>query len=132
MTIPQCRPDTQTAVICDPAAQCQTAVTAFEACPALVLDCEGHNLGTSGGRLSIILLRGVTADSQTYIIDVTQLTPPSLRPILDLLLSPSIQKIVFDGRMDFSALYHELGVELQNVVDLQLVDIMSRFARGEG
>jgi exonuclease 3'-5' domain-containing protein 1 len=74
----------------------------------------------------------VTADSQTYMIDVPRLTLTSLQPILDLLRSPNIQKIVFDGRMDFSALYHELGVELQNVLDLQLVDIMSRFARGEG
>ena len=132
MTIPQCRPNTQTAIICDTASQCQTAATALETCPAVILDCEGHNLGTSGGRLSIILLRGVNADSQTYIIDVHRLPPTSLQPILDLLRSPNIRKIVFDGRMDFSALYHELGVELQNVIDLQLVDIMSRFARGEG
>ena len=132
MKIPQCPPDSQTAIICDTASQCQTAATALETCPALVFDCEGHNLGTSGGRLSIILLRGATADSQTYIIDAIRSPPTSLRPILDLLCSPNIRKIVFDGRMDYSALYHELGVELENVIDLQLVDIMSRFARGEG
>ena len=130
MMAPQ-RQDSQTAVFCDTAAKCQTAATAFETCPAVVLDCEGHNLGTSGGKLSIILLRGVTADSQTFLIDVPKLSFTSILPILDLLRSPNIRKIVFDGRMDFSALYHELGVELQNVVDLQLVDIMSRFARGE-
>ena len=121
----------QTAVFCDTAAKCQTAAVALETSSAFVLDCEGQNLGASGGRLSIILLRGVTADSQTYIIDVPQLSLTSLQPILDLLRSPNIQKIVFDGRMDFSALYHELGVELQNVLDLQLVDLMSRFTRGE-
>jgi hypothetical protein len=122
----------QTVIFCDTATKCQTAAVAFETSTALVLDCEGDNLGTSGGRLSLIILRGVSPDSQTYIIDVPQLTLTSLKPILDLLRSPNIQKIVFDGRMDFSALYHELGVELQNVLDLQLVDIMSRYARGEG
>ena len=131
MMIPECQ-DTQTAVFCDTAAKCQSAAAALEASPVLVLDCEGHNLGVSGGRLSIILLRGVTADSRTYIIDVSQLSITALRPILDLLCSPTIRKVVFDGRMDFSALYHELGVELQNILDLQLVEIMSRFARGEG
>ena len=129
--LPECQ-DTQAAVFCDTAAKCQSAAAALEGSPALVLDCEGHNLGVSGGRLSLILLRGVTADSRTYIIDVTQLSPTSISPILDLLCSPTIRKVVFDGRMDFSALYHELGVKLQNVLDLQLVDIMSRFARGEG
>ena len=129
--IPQCQ-DSQTAVFCDTAAKCQTAAAAFETSPALVLDCEGDNLGISSGRLSIILLRSVAADSQTYIIDVLRLSPTSLQPIFDLLRSPNIRKIVFDGRMDFSALYHELGIELQNVLDLQLVDIMSRFERGEG
>lgn len=130
MMTPQ-REDCQTAIFCDTAAKCQTAATTLETCPALVLDCEGYNLGTSCGKLSILLLRGVTADSQTFLIDVPKLSFTSLEPIIELLRSPNIRKIVFDGRMDFSALYHELGVELQSVVDLQLVDIMSRFARGE-
>ena len=124
--------DMSNGVICDTAEKCQTAATALETSHSLVFDCEGDNLGTSGGRLSVILLRGVIADSQTYIIDVPRLSLTSLQPILDLLRSPNIRKVVFDGRMDFSALYHELEVELQNVIDLQLVDIMSRFARGEG
>ena len=136
----QCQ-DTQTAVFCDTAAKYEAAAAAPKTCPGLVLDCEGHNLGTSGGKLSVILLRGVgvttTSSSHIYIIDIPHLlslpssSSSSLEPILNLLRSPKIQKIVFDGRMDFSALYHELGVELANVLDLQLVDIMSRFARGE-
>ena len=35
--------------------------------------------------------------------------------------------------MDFSALYHhELRVELRNVLNLQLINVMSRLARGGG
>ena len=34
--------------------------------------------------------------------------------------------------MDYSALYHDYGVELMNVLDIQLVDVGSRQTRGEG
>lgn len=34
--------------------------------------------------------------------------------------------------MDYSALYHECGIELHNVLDLQLADVVSRGLRGEG
>lgn len=34
--------------------------------------------------------------------------------------------------MDYSALHHELRVDLNNVLDLQLVDLRSRVIRGEG
>lgn len=34
--------------------------------------------------------------------------------------------------MDYSALHHELHVDLNNVLDLQLVDLRSRVMRGEG
>lgn len=33
--------------------------------------------------------------------------------------------------MDYSALYHDHGVELHNVLDMQLADIVSRGLRGE-
>lgn len=33
--------------------------------------------------------------------------------------------------MDYSALYHECGVEVHNVLDMQLADIASRGLRGE-
>ncbi|KAJ3729203.1 hypothetical protein DFJ43DRAFT_489612 [Lentinula guzmanii] len=45
--------------------------------------------------------------------------------------NPSILKIFYDGRMDFSALYHTYHIDLEPVLDLQLVDIRSRFARGD-
>ena len=130
MRSPDCQ--TATTVFCDTAAKCQSAAATLGACPVLVLDCEGHNLGVYGGRLSVIVLRTATPDARTYLIDVPNLSPADLQPVLDLLCSPTIRKVVFDGRMDFSALHHHaLRAELHNVLDLQLVDVMSRFARGE-
>ena len=86
----------------------------------------------SGGTLSVIVLRTATADSRTYLIDVPHLAPTALQPVLDLLRAPAIRKVVFDARMDFSALHHHaLRAELPNLLNLQLVDVMSRFARGE-
>ena len=125
-------PDCQTVVFCDTAAKCQTAAATLGTCPVLVLDCEGHNLGAAGGTLSVIVLRSATADARTYLIDVPHLAPTALQPIVDLLRAPAIRKVVFDGRMHSSALHHHaLRAELHHVLDLQLVDVMSRFARGE-
>ena len=123
-------PDCQTVVFCDTAAKCQSAAATLGACPVLVLDCEGHNLGAAGGTLSV--LRSVTADARTYLTDVPHLAPIALQPVADLLRAPAIRKVAFDGRMHSSALYHHpLHAELRNVLDLQLVDVMSRFARGQ-
>ena len=99
--------------------------------PILILDSEGRDLGLVGGALSIITLRTTAADPQTYLFDAQSLSTTALNDIFGLLSSPKIQKIVFDGRADFSAFYHEYGIELYNVIDMQLVDIKSRQARGE-
>ena len=66
--------------------------------------------------------------SKTYLTDIISLTTDSLRPIIKLCL---VTKIVFDGRMDFSELYHGHGTTLHNVIDLQLADADSRLQRGE-
>ncbi|KAF9022009.1 hypothetical protein BDZ89DRAFT_1197951, partial [Hymenopellis radicata] len=50
----------------------------------------------------------------------------ALASIFTLLSSSSYTKIMFDGRMDYAALFHEHGVELQNVLDLQLAEVSCR------
>ena len=114
-------------VLCDTDAILNEALPNLQASSTLILDCEGINLGERGGSLSLITLRTTSPSSaQTYLIDVVRLSPSALHPIFTLLRSSSVLKIVFDGRMDFSALYHGHGVELQGVLDLQLVDVASR------
>lgn len=124
-------PTTEPHILCDTDSKCEEALPQLRSSPILILDCEGRDLGTVGGALSIIILRTTTADPQTYLIDVKSLSTTALDNVFDLLFSPKIQKVVFDGRMDFSALYHEYGVELYNVVDTQLIDMKSRQTRGE-
>ena len=64
-----------------------------------------------------------------YLIDVASIPLKHLRPVFDLLASSDVTKVVWDGRMDYSALYHDYGVRMRNVIDLQIVDILSRDSR---
>ena len=66
-----------------------------------------------------------------YIVDAVALQQEALQPIFDLLQSDEHVKIVFDGRMDWSELYHRYHVKITNVLDLQIADIDSRKRRGE-
>ena len=118
-------------ILCDTDQKCEEALPVLRSSPTLILDCEGQDLGVVGGTLSIVTLRTTTANPQTYLIDAKSLSTTALNDVFSLLCSTKIQKVVFDGRADFSAFYHEYGIELFNVLDMQLVDIKSREARGE-
>lgn len=110
----------------------EDAIDAIKSSSELILDCEGENLGHQGSSLSLISVRTIDSESsKTYLFDAISLTNDTLRPLFDILQSHSVTKIVFDGRMDFSELYHGRGVDLHNVLDLQLVDVDSRRQRGE-
>lgn len=114
-------------VFCDTEAILNEALPKLQGSSTLILDCEGVNLGRQDGSLSLIILRTTYPSSaQTYLVDVVSLSPSALDHVFNLLRSSNVLKIVFDGRMDFSALYHGHGVELQGVLDLQLVDVASR------
>ncbi|KAF9467848.1 ribonuclease H-like domain-containing protein [Collybia nuda] len=115
--------------LCDNQSTLQTALTSLRSASSLIMDCEARNLGNQGGVLSIISLRSTTS-TDIFLIDVVRLNG-SLSPLFHLLESTEVVKIMFDGRMDFSALYHEFGIHLKNVLDLQLADIYSRRVRRE-
>jgi exonuclease 3'-5' domain-containing protein 1 len=118
-------------VLCDEESELSTVTDTLQNASTLILDCEGVNLGTKSGRLTLISL-GTAGDHQhAYIIDVYAIGKAGLKPIFDLLESNVVRKVVFDGRMDQSALFHEYSVTMQNVVDLQLADVKSRRLRGE-
>ncbi|EIM90484.1 uncharacterized protein STEHIDRAFT_154302 [Stereum hirsutum FP-91666 SS1] len=139
-------------VLCDDAASCTNALSSLSSCTTLILDCEGVDLGTADGELCLLTLQAVapqinpspaiTTDPPpsesppVYIFDITTLKRINhdLQPVFRLLTSPSILKIVWDGRMDYSALHHssDLHVDLNHVLDLQVVDLHSRTVRGEG
>ncbi|KAJ6493731.1 ribonuclease H-like domain-containing protein [Mycena vitilis] len=118
-------------VFCDKANELPGIIDDLQGSSTLFVDCEGTNLGTKSGHLSLIAV-GAPSKGRPYIIDVQVIGKEASRPIFVLLESTQVRKAMFDWRMDQSALFHEYGVILQNVVDLQLADIKSRRLRGEG
>ncbi|KAF9035038.1 hypothetical protein BDZ89DRAFT_498357 [Hymenopellis radicata] len=72
-----------------------------------------------------------SSSARTYVVDAVCLSSAQLRPIFDLFESDDIRKVFFDGRKDYCALYHEHHVTLQNVIDMQIADVVSRTMRGE-
>lgn len=121
--------------VCDDATTVANAVEVLQPCRYIAFDCEGRKLGREGGCLSIISLCAIpstgTQKAHIFLIDVMALDTETVRPIFDLLSSQEHVKIMFDGRMDWSELYHRSDVQLTQVLDLQLADIDSRSKRGE-
>lgn len=120
--------------LCNNVATMTRAVSALRSCSYIVCDCEGTNLGSQGGTLSLIILLGIPTDNQEphiYLIDAITLGTRNMLPVFDLLRSEEHTKIMYDARMDWSELFHRHNVELSHVLDLQLADIQSRRRRGE-
>jgi len=99
----------------------------------LVLDCEGKSIGTTDGILSLICI-GTAHSENIFIFDALALTyaEPAIAPLLNLLKSNQVRKVVWDGRQDFLEIMDNYGISLGGVVDLQLAEVTSRSAvRGE-
>ncbi|KAH8102260.1 ribonuclease H-like domain-containing protein [Cristinia sonorae] len=100
----------------------------------ILIDCEGQNIGTPTGILSLISVG--TADSKDiFVIDVLRVrdrTHPQVQRFLRLLEDPSVLKVIWDGRMDHVEIFMTFGVKIRGVLDLQVVEVMSREGvRGE-
>jgi exonuclease 3'-5' domain-containing protein 1 len=99
----------------------------------LVLDCEGKSIGTTDGILSLICI-GTAHSENIFIFDALALTyaEPAIAPLLNLLKSNQVRKVVWDGRQDFLEIMDNYGISLGGVVDLQLAEVTSRSTvRGE-
>ena len=85
----------------------------------IYVDCEGKNLGCPGGKLGLVQ---VGVEDDIYIIDVIKYKEalPGLKKILE---DKRLIKVMWDGRKDFSELWHGHRIHLRNVIDLQLVRI---------
>ncbi|KAK0494076.1 ribonuclease H-like domain-containing protein [Armillaria luteobubalina] len=119
-------------VLCADPVAVSAAVQALSRYSHLVVDCEGDQLGCKGGRLSLLTIRPASDDSvPTYIFDLLSLKRRNMRRVFDLLRFSFCIKIVFDGRMDYSALWHEYNIAIFGVIDMQLADLHSRQARRE-
>lgn len=97
----------------------------------ILLDCEGRDLGNAGGALSLIQL-GTPGAEKIFLIDVLVVPHHSLQRLFNKVLAcEKPRKVLWDGRMDDAELYFGYSCALEGVLDLQLVDILSRSLRGE-
>lgn len=91
--------------------------------PMMFLEFQGKGLGSTDGDLSLLQI-GLT--SKTFIVDAIAFDDniPSLASFLQ---NRNIRKIVWDGRLGYSELWHRYAIRLENVLDLQLVYLHERF-----
>ncbi|KAK7448127.1 hypothetical protein VKT23_013886 [Stygiomarasmius scandens] len=117
--------------IVDTESALQKAVAFLSSCSTLIVDCEGLYLGVQGGVISLICIRNFsdTSPPRSYLFDILVLEQSrcSLHLLFSLLASETIQKVVYDGRMDFCALWFQYGIMIRNVLDLQVADLHKRF-----
>ncbi|KAG8798178.1 hypothetical protein FRC16_007776, partial [Serendipita sp. 398] len=126
--------------LCDTVASLDIALSVLVNADTIFIDCEGRDLGETGGRLSLISLGalhpipGVAADHlSVFLIDVIKLSEDGiLEPIYELLRRDTVLKVGYDLRMDAAEFWHGHGVQLETVLDLQVADIMARAVRREG
>jgi len=89
----------------------------------LAVDCEGVKLSRKG-ELTIVT---VATEEKAYIFDVIKLKQAAFDGGLrEILQDKSREKLMFDGRQDSDGLWHQFGVKLAGVLDLQLLEVMYR------
>ncbi|KAH6670407.1 hypothetical protein B0J14DRAFT_618744 [Halenospora varia] len=112
----------------------------------LYVDLEGINLSRNGSvsLLTLLMHQSGTTVCQTYIFDIHTLREEAFTTINDnippfgptkltlksMFENEMITKVFFDVRNDSNALFRHFGIRLMGVVDLQLMENLSR-AGGE-
>lgn len=127
-------PDSVNYVYCDSPATFASGVWNLRQAQYVVLDCEGHDLGRANGCVTLICI-GTPLAEHIFVFDVISplLQRNDIDVLLNLLSDRSILKVVWDGRMDFLEIWATYGVALENVMDLQVAEVVSRkTVRGEG
>ncbi|KAK8073094.1 hypothetical protein PG996_006442 [Apiospora saccharicola] len=97
----------------------------------LYADIEGQRLSRHGA-ISLIVIYSSSA-RQAFVLDISILKRAAFKPkgsrglnIQQILQSTAYRKIFFDVRNDADALFHQFGVALQRVEDLQLIESAAR------
>ena len=104
--------------------------------PQLAIHAEGDQLGREG-TLTILTIH-FSGNNHVFIIDVLSLGHAAFRTgstsgnsmtLQRILEDAGIQKLLWDCRSDSEALHHHLGIELDGVIDLQLLDLATATKR---
>lgn len=100
--------------------------------PSLYIDLEGVNLSRHGS-ISILQIH-VLPHQETYLVDIHSLKEKAFQTasnkgqtLLGILESPHIPKVFFDVRNDSDALFSHFRVNLAGVIDLQLMELATRY-----
>jgi len=100
-------------------------INQFLACPsynAIALDLEGHNLCRHGDIYTIQVF--IPSLHIAFIFDCRKLIKSDVVDCFKKIFpSNDIKKYMFDCRSDADALYHQYGLILNNVIDIQLYEI---------
>lgn len=89
----------------------------------IAVDCEGKDLS----RFGQLCLLQIATKQECFTIDVLHLGAPVVAAVFKgVLEDATVQKIMFDCRRDSDALFHQLGIRLHGVCDLQVKEIMGR------
>ncbi len=109
------------------------AVEDISSSNAFAFDCEGVDLGRSG---PLTIATFSSLDSSTiYVIDVQVIGADRVfsksKPSCRALLESNKAKVMFDCRSDSDALFHQFGVKLSGVLDMQIFDQAVRIYNGE-
>lgn len=102
--------------------------------PLIFVDLEGQNLSRDG---SVAIMQVLVPPNPTvYLIDVHLLQGKTFQTATvnnhtwkGILESDSYAKVFFDVRNDSDALFHHYGVSLRGVLDLQLLEFVTRPGR---
>ena len=127
------------------------AVRELSTASAIAFDAEGVKLGRSGP-LTVAAFGAIdsSASLPIYVVDVQELggndvfgkSDASSRSHLEIIFSKSdgslrsllenktIEKVTFDCRADSDALFHQFGVKLNGVLDMQVLDQGIRIHKG--
>jgi exonuclease 3'-5' domain-containing protein 1 len=127
--------------------QVLSAVDFLKQSTFVYLDTRGVNVGYTDGRLSLICLGTFQLEVLHIFIfynsPVTGLAPtvapvdssidneppalPAFKSLFDLLSSEQMTKVMWDGRSDYVEVRDRYGVGVQSIIDLQIVELVSRF-----
>jgi hypothetical protein len=80
-------------------------------------------IGSTDGDLSILQ---IGLPLKTYIVDAIT-SPEDINKLGRYLRDRKLRKVVWDGRLGYSELWHRYGIRLENVLDLQLVYLHERY-----
>jgi exonuclease 3'-5' domain-containing protein 1 len=84
-------------------------------------DFEGIDLSRSGE----LCIAQLATTKQTFIVDIVAMGKPAFTDgkLGALLESNDVLKVIYDGRADADALFHQFDVQLANVYDVQIASV---------